>query len=131
MGGNYGGEEEGEMFREEPTRKPSPAAHSPGEDNSDLLTYVFIAYKPPRPNTEKTSIIFAIVLIINQNYNNALSLNMHKYGQRYMQFINVLSYQQNCSPGTVYIDFVDAISFNNWSCKLQDMLNPIFDISVF
>ena len=30
------------MFREEPTQKPSPAAQSPGEDNSDLLTYVFI-----------------------------------------------------------------------------------------
>ena len=44
MGGNFGGEEEGEMFREEPTQKPSPAAQSPGEDNSDLLTYVFIAY---------------------------------------------------------------------------------------
>ena len=56
MGGNFGGEEEGEMFREEPTQKPSPAAQSPGEDNSDLLTYVFIAYKSPRPNTEKTSI---------------------------------------------------------------------------
>nr|XP_022330785.1 HCLS1-binding protein 3-like [Crassostrea virginica] len=38
MGGNFGGEEEGEMFREEPTQKPSPAAQSPGEDNSDLLT---------------------------------------------------------------------------------------------
>ncbi|XP_078331587.1 uncharacterized protein LOC144625251 [Crassostrea virginica] len=38
MGGNFGGEEEGEMFQEEPTRKPSPAAQSSGEDNSDLLT---------------------------------------------------------------------------------------------
>ena len=120
------------MFRENPTQKPSPAAQSPGEDNSDLLTYVFIAFKPPRPNTDETSKIFAILLIINQNYNNALNLNMHKlYGQRYMQFINVLLYQQNCNPGTVYINFLEVISFNNWSCKLQNMLNPIFGISVF
>ena len=76
------------MFREEPTQKSSPAAQGPGEDNSDLLTYVFIAYKVPRQNMEKTSIIFAIVLIINQNYNNLLSLNMHRlYGQRYIYAI--------------------------------------------
>ena len=59
------------MFREERTHKPCPAAQGPGEDN--LLTYVFIAYKLPRPNMEKTGIIFGIFLIINQNYNNVLS----------------------------------------------------------
>ena len=73
IGGYFGGEEDGEMFREERTQKPSPAAQGPGEDNSDLLTYVFIAYKLPRPNMEKTGIIFGIFLIINQNYNNVFS----------------------------------------------------------
>ena len=36
-----------------------------------------------------------------------------------------------CSPGTVYVNFEVAISLNNWSCKLQNMLNPIFDISIY
>ena len=78
MGGNYGGEEEGEMFQEEPTQKPSPAAQSSGEDNSDLLTYVFIAYKPPRSNTEKTSIIFAIVLSFHSLCINSLPFSTSK-----------------------------------------------------